>query len=288
MDTSSLQKEMQEWTAVITPKKPLFHLPLTELWKYRDLIYQITRRELVTQHKQTVLGPLWFLIQPIVTSLVMTVIFGKIANLPTNEIPHFLFYLSGVTIWQYFSTTLTRTSNTFATNASLFTKVYFPRLAIPLAQSIVAIWHFLIQFLIFLGFYLYFLFAGFPIEASYRVIIIPFLVLQTAILAFGLGCLISAFSIRFRDLQFALGPVLQLWMYASCIFYPRSLVPDQWQWVMVLNPVVPIVEAFRFSMMGRGEVEIWQWLISLGVSCLVFFIGIIEFGRAEKNFADTI
>lgn len=283
-----LSSSSQKWTAVLTPKKPVFDIPIRELWIYRDLIFQFVRRDLVTQHKQTVLGPVWFFIQPIISSVVMTVIFGRIANLPTNEIPQFLFYLSGVTIWYYFSAVLSRTSNSFTGNANLFTKIYFPRLVAPVAQSLVAMWHFFIQFLIFLGFYLYFLLSGYPIEASYRVIIIPFLILQAAILGMGCGCLISALTTRFRDLQMAVSPGIQLWMYASCIFFPRSMVPESYQWIMVLNPVVSIVEAFRFAMMGRGEVEIWQWLVSVGITIIVFVVGIIEFCRAEKNFADTI
>lgn len=278
----------QQWTATVTPKKPLFNIPVREVWKYRDLIYQFVRRDLVTQHKQTVLGPIWFFVQPVISSVVMTIVFGKIANLPTNDIPRFLFYLSGVTIWYYFSQVLSRSSNVFAGNAHLFTKIYFPRLTVPIASSIVAIWHFIIQFLIFLGFYFYFLWAGYPIEASYRVIIIPVLILQAAMLGMGCGLLISALTTRFRDLQMAVSPALQLWMYASCIFFPRSMVPDSLQWFMILNPVASIVEAFRFAMMGKGEVEIWQWLISVGITVVIFLVGLIEFGRAEKNFADTI
>jgi len=278
----------QKWSAVVTPEKPLFEIPVRELWKYRDLIYQFVRRDLVTQHKQTVLGPVWFFVQPIVSSVVMTIVFGRIAKVPTNEIPQFLFFLSGVTIWYYFSAVLSRSSNTFSSNAHLFTKIYFPRLVVVIAQSIVAMWHFCIQFLIFLGFYLYFLLAGYPIEASYRVIIIPFLVIQTAMLGIGCGCLISALTTRFKDLQLAVPPGIQMWMYGSCIFFPRSIVPDSLQWIMIANPVVPIVEGFRFAMMGKGDVEIWQWLVSLGITFVIFFVGLIEFGRAEKNFADTI
>lgn len=278
----------QKWSAVVTPEKPLFEIPVRELWKYRDLIYQFVRRDLVTQHKQTVLGPVWFFVQPIVSSVVMTIVFGRIAKVPTNEIPQFLFFLSGVTIWYYFSAVLSRSSNTFSSNAHLFTKIYFPRLVVVIAQSIVAMWHFCIQFLIFLGFYLYFLLAGYPIEASYRVIIIPFLVIQTAMLGIGCGCLISALTTRFKDLQLAVPPGIQMWMYGSCIFFPRSIVPDSLQWIMIANPVVPIVEGFRFAMMGKGDVEIWQWLVSLSITFVIFFVGLIEFGRAEKNFADTI
>jgi len=287
MSLTSIGTE-QKWSAVVTPEKPLFEIPVRELWKYRDLIYQFVRRDLVTQHKQTVLGPVWFFVQPIVSSVVMTIVFGRIAKVPTNEIPQFLFFLSGVTIWYYFSAVLSRSSNTFSSNAHLFTKIYFPRLVVVIAQSIVAMWHFCIQFLIFLGFYLYFLLAGYPIEASYRVIIIPFLVIQTAMLGIGCGCLISALTTRFKDLQLAVPPGIQMWMYGSCIFFPRSIVPDSLQWIMIANPVVPIVEGFRFAMMGKGDVEIWQWLVSLGITFVIFFVGLIEFGRAEKNFADTI
>ena len=278
----------QLWDTVLTPKKPLLDIPVRELWRYRDLILLFVRRDIVTMHKQTVLGPLWYFIQPIISSVVFTVIFGKIGNLPTNQIPPFLFYLSGVTIWYYFSGVLSKTCTTFNSNAGLFTKIYFPRLAIPLSQCVVAMWHFLIQFAIFLGFYFYFLWRGAPIEASYRIIIIPALILQAGLLGLGMGCLTSALTTRFRDLQLAIQPGIQLWMYASCIFFPRSIVPPGWQWIMVANPVVPIVEAFRFAMMGRGEVEIWQWLVSVAITLVILIVGLIEFGRAEKTFADTI
>lgn len=277
-----------KWTAVVSSEKPLFHIPISEILRYRDLVFLLVWRDVVTQYKQTVLGPVWFFVQPVISSVVMTIVFGKIANLPTNDIPRFLFYLSGVTIWYYFSAVLSKTSNTFSANSNLFTKVYFPRLAVPLASCIVAMWHFVIQFLIFLGFYLYFLFAGYPIEASYRVIIIPVLIIQAGMLGMGLGCLISALTTRFKDLQVAVAPATQMLMYGSCIFFPRSMVPDSLQWTMIVNPVVPIVEAFRFAMMGKGEVEIWQWLVSLGITLVIFLVGLIEFGRAETNFADTI
>ena len=278
----------QEWTAVITPDKPLFHIPFREIWQYRDLLFLFVRRDIVTMHKQTILGPLWFFIQPIISSVVFTVIFGRIAQIPTNQIPPFLFFLSGVTIWYYFSNVFSRTSNTFSANAGLITKVYFPRLILPLTQAAVAMWHFVIQFIIFLGFYFYFMYQGAPIHPSYRVIIVPFLILQAGLLGMGTGCLISALTTRFRDLQMAVAPGIQLWMYASCIFFPRSIVPDNLQWLMTLNPVVPIVEAFRFAMMGQGEVEIWQWLASLLITGIIFVVGIIEFGRSEKTMADTI
>ena len=276
------------WVSVITPKKPLLHLPLREIWRYRDLITVMVWRDFISLHKQTVFGPLWYFVQPLVSTVVFQVVFGKIARIPTNNIPPFLFYMSGIVIWYYFSACLSRTANTLAANSALFTKVYFPRLTIPIADCISNIWQFLIQLSIFLGFYLFFLAKGAPIHPSYRIIIIPFLVLQTALLGLGVGLIISALSTRFRDLQVGVAPLIQLWMYASCIFYPRSMVPDYLQWLMTLNPVVPIIEGFRFSLMGQGQVEIWQWLSSLSITIFLLIAGLIEFGRAEKTFADTI
>jgi lipopolysaccharide transport system permease protein len=276
------------WVSVITPRKPLLHLPLREIWRYRDLITLMVWRDFISLHKQTIFGPLWYFVQPLVSTVVFQIVFGKIARIPTNNIPPFLFYMSGIVIWYYFSACLSRTANTLAANSALFTKVYFPRLTIPIADCISNIWQFLIQLSIFLGFYLFFLAKGAPIHPSYRIIIIPFLVLQTALLGLGVGLIISALSTRFRDLQVGVAPIVQLWMYASCIFYPRSMVPDYLQWLMTLNPVVPIIEGFRFSLMGQGQVEIWQWLSSLTITVLLLIAGLIEFGRAEKTFADTI
>lgn len=278
----------QKWTAVITSKKPLLDLQLGELWQYRDMIALMVRRDIVATFKQTILGPVWYLIQPVISSVVFTVIFSGIGKIPTNGIPPFLFYLSGNLVWYYFSACLTSSSNTFRANASLFQRVYFPRLAVPLSQSIVNLWTFGIQAVIFAGFYLYFLWSGAPIAPSYRIIIIPFLILQCALLGLGVGCLISATTTRYRDLQIAVAPMIQLWMYASCVIFPRSSVPEHLQWLMTLNPVVPIVETFRFALMGQGQVEIYQWLTSLVITLALLVFGLVEFNRAERTMADTI
>lgn len=272
----------------MTPNKPLLYIPIKELWKYRDFIILSVRRDLIAMHKQTLMGPLWYFIQPLVSTVVYQIVFGKIVGVSTNQIPPFLFFMSGVVIWYYFSACLNKTSTAFSANANLFSKVYFPRLTVPLAGIISSAWQFIIQLLIFLGFYLYFLSKGAPIEFSYRVIIVPFLALQTAFLGLGAGCWIAALTTRFRDLQMATAPLIQFWMYGSCIFYPLSSVPPEIQKILIFNPIVPIVESFRFAMMGQGTVEIWQWLISLVVTLLVLLIGVTEFGRAEKTVADTI
>ncbi len=261
---------------------------IRDIWRYRGLITQTVRRDFIAINSQTVMGPLWYFIQPLITAVVFTVIFSQIADLPTDKIPPFLFYLSGIVVWYFFSSCLSKISLTFSANAALITKVYFPRLTIPIAQTILSLWLSLIQFLIFLGFYAYFYFKGAPLHPSYRVIIIPALILQTALLGMGVGCLIAALTTRFRDLQMMVSPAIQLWMYGSCIIIPRSMVGEKYQWLMNINPVVSIVESFRFALMGQGDVEIWQWLVSLAITLVLLVVGLLAFKQAEENFADTI
>lgn len=278
----------QKWTAVITARRPLFDIPWREIWEYRDLIFLHVHRDIVTAHRQTVLGPVWYFVQPILSTLVYQVIFGKIMGVPTDQIPPFLFFMSGILIWYYFSACFTKNSSVLTSNAGLFTKVYFPRLCLPIASVISSIWQFLIQFGIFAFFYVFFLLKGAPIHFSFRVIIIPVLIFQTALLGLGLGCLVAALTTRYRDLQMLVAPLLQMWMYASCILFPLSVVPQPWQQILIFNPIVPIVEAFRFALMGQGQVEIWQWLVSVVITAIVLFVGLVLFNRAEKTMADTI
>ncbi len=280
--------EQQTWTAVITSRKPLFDIPFGELWRYRDLIVLYVHRDLISIHKQTILGPLWYFIQPLLSTVVYQIIFGKIIGVPTDRIPPFLFFMSGIVIWHYFSACLSKSSSTLTGNSGLFTKVYFPRLAIPIAQIISSLWQFLIQLAIFFGFYVYFLWNGAPIHFSYRIIIVPVLIFQTALLGLGVGCFIAAMTTRFRDLQLAVAPLIQMWMYGSCIIFPLSAAPPELQNILILNPIVPIVESFRFAVMGQGQIEIWQWLVSLVVTLLALAVGLIMFNRAEKTMADTI
>jgi len=261
---------------------------LREIWQYRDLITLSVRRDFIAVNSQTVMGPLWYLIQPLITTVAFTLVFQGIANLPTDKIPPFLFYMSGIVVWYFFSSCLSKISLTFTSNSSLITKIYFPRLTIPIAQTILNLWLSLVQFIIFLGFYAYFYWKGAPLHPSYRVIIIPALIVQTALLGMGVGCLIAALTTRFRDLQMVVSPAIQVWMYGSCIFFPRSMVPPHYQWLMNINPVVPIVESFRFALMGQGDVEIWQWLVSIAITLVLLVIGLWAFKRAEENFADTI
>jgi lipopolysaccharide transport system permease protein len=276
------------WKKVITPQRGWLDLRWKSVWEYRDLIQLFVQRDFTATYKQTVLGPLWFFLQPLFTTLVFTIVFGRIARISTDAIPPLLFYLSGVVLWQYLADCLSKTSATFTGNAAVFSKVYFPRLAVPISIVISSLFTFLIQFGLFLCCFFYFKWQGAPIHPSYRILVLPLLLVQMAALGLGVGCLVSALTTRFRDLAVVVGFGVQLWMYASAVVYPLSSIPRESRWILVLNPVVPIIESFRFAFLGAGVVEIWQIAMSLGVSLIVFFAGVVMFCRVEKTVADTI
>lgn len=280
--------ESRQWT-VFSPSKPLLDLRLAEVWKYRDLIALFVRRDFVATYKQTLLGPLWFLLQPLFTTIVFTVIFGKIAKLPTDGIPNFLFYMSGVVVWNYFSDCITRTSQTFNANSGVFGKVYFPRMTVPVASVITNLITFAIQFVLFMAIVLWFMAQpGSAIQLNWRMIVLPVLILQMAMLGIGVGCLVSALTTRYKDLNMAVGFGVQLWMYGSAVIIPRSDVPQQFQWLMTLNPMVPVVESFRFAFLGAGTVEFGQLAIGAVLSVGMFLWGVVVFNRVERTFTDTI
>ncbi len=277
-----------QWDMVIEPRSGWFDINLRELWKYRDLVIMFVKRDFVTIYKQTILGPLWFIIQPLFTTLIFTVVFGKVANIPTDNLPPFLFYMAGNVAWSYFAACLSKTSDTFNSNAAIFGKVYFPRLTVPLATVISALLQFAIQFVLFLCFYFYFMAKGAPIEPKAWIIVLPVLLLQMALLGFGMGILISSMTTKYKDLRFAMGFVTQLWMYATPIVYPLSLVPDWLRSWYALNPMVAVVEGFRYMFLGSGAIQ-WgyictSWLVTL----VLLFCGIVLFSRVEKNFMDTV
>ena len=278
----------QQWDMVIKPKSGWFDIHLGELWRYRDLIGMFVKRDFVTLYKQTILGPLWYIIQPLFTTLVFTIIFGKVAKIPTDNIPPFLFYLSGNVAWSYFATCLGRTSDTFNSNAGIFGKVYFPRLTVPLSTVISGLLQFAIQFILFLGFYFYFIMKGAPLFPKWWIIGLPVLLLQMALLGLGTGILVSSMTTKYKDLRFAMGFVVQLWMYATPIVYPLSLVPDWLRSWYVLNPMVAVVESFRYAFLGSGAIQ-WSYVgISWMVTLLLLFAGIVLFSRIEKTFMDTV
>lgn len=278
----------ESWDMIIRPKSGWFDIHLGELYRYHDLIYMFVRRDFVTFYKQTILGPLWHIINPLVSTLVFTIIFGKIAKISTDGIPPFLFYMAGTVVWGYFSTCLTGTSNTFVANAGIFGKVYFPRLTVPVSKVIIGLLQFGIQFVIFLGFLIYFIWQGAEVRPNYFIFAIPLVLLQMAILGLGFGILISSLTTKYRDLTFAMGFAVQLWMYATPIVYPLSIVPEKYRILAALNPMTSIVESFRGAFLGVSSIEPAYIAISVTITILVFIAGIIMFSRVEKTFMDTV
>ena len=280
--------QSEQWTKVIGPKKGWFDINLSNLWNYRDLILLFVKRDFVAFYKQTVLGPLWFLFQPLFTTIVFTIVFGKIARIPTDGLPQVLFYMSGIMIWNYFANCLNQTSDTFVSNASIFGKVYFPRIAVPISIVITNLITFAIQFVLFLSFWSYYYLHGSNIKASPLILLTPLLLLQMAALGLGLGILISSMTTKYRDLKFVVGFGVQLWMYATPIVYPMSQIPEKWQWLSALNPMSTIVETTRYAFLGAGIVRPLHIFISIGTTLLVLMAGIIMFSRIEKTFMDTV
>ncbi len=277
------------WDTVITPNSSTKLRDISEIIKYKDLIALLIKRDFTTYYKQTILGPLWYIIQPLLNTLVFTVIFGNFAKIPTDGVPPFIFYLAGSVVWSYFSTCVTTTSNVFVTNASLFSKVYFPRLCIPIANIIFSLMQFLIQFTFFLAFLTYFIFSGSEIEINFKYIFFtPILIFYLAIISFAVGSFISALCSKYRDLSLAIGFGIQLWMFATPIVYPLSVVPENYQFLISLNPVTFIVESFRFLYLGSGTVNLEIFLSSLSSTIIILFLGLYFFKKVEKTFIDTV
>ena len=278
----------QQWDMVLKPKTGWFDINFKELWQYRELVVMFVKRDFVTYYKQTILGPLWYIIQPLFTTLVFTVVFGQVAKIPTDNLPPFLFYMTGNVAWGYFSACLMGTSNTFTSNASIFGKVYFPRLTVPIATVISSLMQFGIQFILFLCFYFYFIYTGAPIIPKIWILALPLLVLQMALVGFGVGVLVSSMTTKYKDLRFAMGFIVQLWMYATPIVYPLTQVPEWFRAWYSLNPMVSIVECFRYAFLGSGAIQ-WNYImISWAVTLFILCIGILLFSKIEKNFMDTV
>ena len=279
----------ETWDMIIEPKAHLFDLKLKEVWRYRDLLWLFVRRDFTAQYKQTILGPLWHFIQPIFTTLVFLVVFGKIANIPTDGVPQLLFYMSGITIWNYFSSCLTSTSNTFVANAGIFGKVYFPRLVTPLSTVLSNLVKFAIQFLLLMAVFVFFALKGSPVHLSTSFLMIPVLVLMMAAMGLGLGIIISSLTTKYRDLSILIGFAVQLLMYATPIAYPLSFLKSNkygaWiEW----NPLTPIVEAFRYALFQNGSFSAGSLLYSTGFIIVVLFVGLLTFSRVERTFMDTV
>jgi lipopolysaccharide transport system permease protein len=276
------------WDKMIRPRNGWFDIHPDEIWKYRDLIALFVWRDFVAIYKQTILGPLWYIIQPLLTTVVFTIVFGNVAHLPTDGLPPFLFYLAGVIAWRYFADCLNSISNTFVGNTHLFGKVYFPRLTVPVSVVISNLIAFGIQLLLFLMFYIYYWQNGYIFQPQPALLLLPVLVIQMAALGLGFGIIVSSMTTRYRDLSHLVGFGVQLWMYATPVVYPASSFPDKWRWFLLLNPMAPVIEAFRFAFLGTGTINLQSWLISLISTVCILFAGIILFSRVEKTFMDTV
>lgn len=285
----------QNWTTVIKPRNKLLEVNLKELWDYRDLTSLFVKRNIITQYKQTVLGPLWFVIQPILTVLMYMVVFGGIAGIPTDGVPQPLFYLAGTCVWQYFADCLTKTSNTFVDNSAIFGKVYFPRLVVPIANVASNLLRFAIQLGLFVIVYIIYVCSGVAVCPNWYALLFPVLVIMIAGLALGFGILISSWTTKYRDLQILFTFIVSLWMYATPIVYPLSQVRGKivagfdLYTLMCINPVTAIIETFKYGVLGAGEFIGWGWLgYSFGFMVVLLFLGVVVFNKVQKSFMDTV
>lgn len=288
-------EQNEKWTTEIKPRNNLFEVNLIEIWAYRDLLSLFIKRNIVTQYKQTILGPLWYVIQPALTVIMYMVVFGGIAGIPTDGVPQPLFYLAGVCMWQYFADCLNKTSNTFVTNSGIFGKVYFPRLITPLSDTLSNLVRFAIQFGLFVIVYVFYVAKGINVLPNWYALLFPLLVIIIAGLALGFGILISSMTTKYRDLQILFSFIVQLWMYATPIVYPLSQVKGKTMLgldvykIMCINPVTPIIETFKYGFLNSGEFIGWGWLAySLIFMLVLLFLGIIIFNRVQKSFMDTV
>ncbi|MEO7975768.1 ABC transporter permease [Flavobacterium sp.] len=284
-------RNSNDWLFEITPKNNFFSLNFKEVWQYRDLLLLFVKRDVITVYKQTVLGPLWYLIQPLFTSVTFTIIFNNVAGIKTGGIPPFLFNLAGITVWNYFTACLTGTSDTFKANASIFGKVYFPRIITPLSIVISNLIKFGIQFLIFIAFYIYYYIIGYDLKLNGLVVLFPVLIAIMGILGLGLGMLISSMVTKYRDFTHLIGFGIQLLMYLSAVMYPMELLKEKlpkMAWLVEYNPLAYVIETSRYMLLNVGKVSILGLVYTLAVTIIIFFIGILIFNKTEKSFIDTV
>jgi lipopolysaccharide transport system permease protein len=281
----------EHWDMEITAKTNLLSLGLKDVWHYRDLLILLVRRDFVSFYKQTILGPLWFFIQPLFTTIIYTFIFGNLAAIPTDGLPQPLFYLAGITAWNYFADCLTKTSTVFTANAGLFGKVYFPRLIVPLSIVLSNLIRFGVQMLLFFIMMGVYMAQGANIQPNGYLILFPFLLLLMAMLGLGLGMIISAMTTKYRDLSFLISFGIQLMMYLTTVIYPLSVVKSkypQYQWLVEYNPMTSIIEAFRYGFLGEGTFTLLSLGITSIITLFILFIGIVIFNRVERTFIDTV
>lgn len=289
VSTSTLTSTSPDhWDLVIRPHRKWLDLKLGELWRYRDLVMLFVRRDFVSLYKQTILGPLWYLIQPLLTTITFTIVFGNIAKLPTDGLPQFLFYMSGTVVWTYFAACLTKTSETFVQNAQLFGKVYFPRLAVPVSILISNLIAFAIQFAFFLAFMVYFAVKGSHIHPNWWIFATPLLILMMAGLGLGFGIIVSAMTTKYRDLRFLVQFGVQLLMYAAPVVYSSSSIPARFRPLIQANPMTSVIEAFRHAFLGGGSVSLGGLAYSFAFMVVIVVLGAVIFNRVEATFMDTV
>lgn len=283
-----LDTKNNDWDLIITPNRGYFEFHFNEIWNFRDLLLIFIRRDIITQYKQTILGPLWIVIPPILTTLVFTIFFGNIAGIPTDGIPSVLFYMAGIINWNFFSTALTSTSNTLAGNVGIFGKAYFPRIIVPLSTIASSFLRYFIQFGIFLFILTYFSFfksANFAIQ--YQLLwVLPMLIFIMAIMGLGFGLLFSASTAKYKDLRFLIGFGVRLMMYASTVIFPLSIIPEKYKWIILGNPMSAIIESFRYVFFGMGVLDFKYLGYSFLIALSIFFLGYIFFNKVEQKFID--
>ncbi|CAM4154287.1 MULTISPECIES: ABC transporter permease [Gillisia] len=280
-----------DWLYEISPKRKLIDLNFQEIWRYRDLLILFVKRNIVTVYKQTILGPLWYFIQPVFTAITFTLVFNNIANIPTGDVPPFLFNLTGITAWNYFSQCLTGTSDTFRANAGIFGKVYFPRVIMPLSNVITNLFKFGIQLLVLVVSYIYVVWSGVEISPNFNLLLLPVYILMMAMLGLGLGMIISAFTTKYRDLTVLVGFATSLLVYLSAVPYPLSEVENKmpdYVWIVQYNPLTQIIEGFRYMILDSGTFTWFGFTYTLVISIFLFLFGLVVFNRTEKNFIDTV
>jgi lipopolysaccharide transport system permease protein len=283
-----IEKDHEMWDEIIKPHSNLLEINLSEIWRYRDLLMMFVKRDIVTFYKQTILGPLWFFIQPLFTTLMFMVIFGRMAGISTNGMPQGLFYMSGILCWNYFSDCLNRTSTTFKDNQNIFGKVYFPRVVVPVSIIISNLVRFGIQFILFVGIYVYYLAKGVAVQPSWGILLFPVLILIMSVLSLGFGMIITSLTTKYKDLTFLVQFGVQLWMYATPIIYPLSAAPEKYRWLIAANPMTSVVETFKFGFLNQQPFHPGYLLYSVIFAVILLVIGIVVFNKVERGFMDTI
>lgn len=281
-------EDLTEYEWEIKSTSSIIDLKLKDTWEYRDLLWLLIRRDFVSVYKQTILGPIWFLIQPVITTITFTFVFGKLAGLSTDGVPQPLFYMAGITIWNYFSDCINKTSNVFRENEYIFGKVYFPRLIMPISIVFSNLIRFGIQFILFLFVLGFYAFHGTGFHLNWVILLFPLIILQIAALGLGAGMIISALTTKYRDLAFLFAFGMQLLMYSTTVIYPLSATPMRFKWIVELNPMTPVIEFFRYSFLGKGDYSDASIAYSVLITVVILFAGLVVFNKVEKTFVDTV